>query len=167
MTKFACNFQITRISSNIALCLHPSIPTRRALLCRPDSRPRGPAARSQCRSITTHGQISPVVFAHLHRLLRPKACTRIREIPQIRVRQSLLQKAIVAGRCTFPEQASRRAGMKPLNDELWRGYSTMVVQQPSKLRMPVRSRLPAPSFARCASFGWASAILSKAKDVTP
>ena len=32
----------------------------------------------------------------------------------------------------------------------------MVEQQPSKLNMRVRFPLPAPAFARCASFGWAS-----------
>ena len=45
------------------------------------------------------------------------------------------------------QQLTPRLGKsESLNDGFWCGYSTMVVQQPSKLRMPVRSRLPAPIF---------------------
>ncbi len=54
----------------------------------------------------------------------------------------------------FPHHAPPGLGCCPRsssNGEIRRrGYSTMVVQQPSKLRMPVRSRLPAPDLmTRC------------------
>ena len=45
-----------------------------------------------------------------------------------------------------PTSSTTAARLGSLSKGIVRGYSTMVVQQPSKLRMPVRSRLPAPYF---------------------